>query len=123
MMKTGRLRVLAMVMAGTLAAALVVVVLAEEPAEAAFPGTNDKIAFYSDRTGNDEVLHMYPDGKRQTNLTGSSADDYGPAYSADGKKIVFTTNRDGNHEIYRMTSTGTLQTRLTKNPAADVEPA
>lgn len=112
-----------MVVAALLAASLSVLMALVEPAKAAFPGTNDKISFYSDRTGNNEVFHMNPDNTRQTNLTSSSAADYGHAYSPDGTKIAFFSTRHGYAEIYTMTSAGLSQTRLTFNAANDVRPS
>ena len=109
-------------MAAALATSILIVVsiaTSSEPAQAAFPGTNGKIAFVSARDGNFEVYTMNTDGASQVNLTRSSALDFSPDYSADGQNIVFQSTRDGNSEIYRMTRTGPLQTRLTINTAID----
>ena len=46
---------------------------------AAFPGANGKIAFKSDRDGNDEIYVMNADGTGQTRLTNTPANDDGPA--------------------------------------------
>jgi Tol biopolymer transport system component len=114
-------------MAAALAASILIVALiaaSSKPAQAAFPGTNGKIAFVRTlAAGNEEIYTMNPDGTSQQNLTRSSANDSFPAYSADGENIAFSSDRDGNGEIYRMTRTGTLQTRLTDNPAADRRPS
>ena len=40
-----------------------------------------KIAFMSDRDGNDEIYVMNADGSGQTNLTNNAAGDYHPAWS------------------------------------------
>jgi TolB protein len=102
--------------------ALVVLVVGAAPAGAAFPGTNGKIAFASDRDGNYEIYVMNSDGSFQTRLTNNAASDSDPAWSADGTQIVFVSARDGNNEIYKMNSDGTGQTRLTNNPAHDADP-
>jgi dipeptidyl aminopeptidase/acylaminoacyl peptidase len=77
-----------------------------EPAGAAFPGKNGKIAFMSDRDGNEEVYVMNPDGSGPVNLTNNPAIDLKPAWSPDGKRIAFASNRDGgdfnSFEIYVM---------------------
>ena len=62
-----------------------------EPAGAAFPGTNGKIAFTSTRDGNREIYVMNADGTGQTRLTSSTAIDEAPAFSPDGSRIAFTS--------------------------------
>src|SRR5215211_252835 len=106
----------ALLVAG-MAAAIVVALLVDgtKPARAgAFPGTNGKIAFDSDRDGNSDIYSMNPDGSNQTNLS-RSVGDIAASYSASGKKIAFSSARDGNSEIYSMNANGTLQTRLTRS--------
>jgi hypothetical protein len=114
-------------MAAALAASILIVMVliaaSSEPAQAAFPGTNGKIAFVTNRDGNLEIYTMNPDGTSQENISRSSATETVPAYSANGENIAFLSTRDGNGEIYKMTSTGTLQTQLTDNPAGDQDHA
>ena len=91
-----------------LAAGLLTLVGAEEPAKAAFPGQNGKTAFTSNRvtaanpTGDYEIFTMNPDGTSFAQLTFNTQGDYAPAWSADGKQIAFTRYQDGNSEIYKM---------------------
>jgi Tol biopolymer transport system component len=96
---------------------------ARQPAHAAFPGANGKIAFTRGLDGNDEIYVMNPDGSGQTRLTNQPGSDWQPAWSPDGTKISFVSERDGNHEIYVMNADGSGQTRLTNNPAYDVSPS
>src|SRR4051794_11122649 len=108
-------------------AAVLAVVLnlatASTPAVAAFPGANGKIAFESDRDGNQEIYVMNADGTGQTRLTANVASDLLPAWSADGTKIAFDSDRDGGYtQIYVMNANGTGQTRLTNNAASDSIP-
>ena len=100
------------------AIALVIVGLAltPTPAPAAFPGTNGKIAFSSERDGDNEVFVMNPDGSEPTNLTNNAVFDDDPAYSPDGSKITFVSVRDGNFEIYVMNADGSAPRRLTNKP-------
>jgi Tol biopolymer transport system component len=113
--------------AAALATSILIVVLfaaSLEPAHAAFPGEDGKIAFQSDRDGNNEIYTMNANGTGVQRLTNNSARDEDPAYSPDGKNIAFQSDRDGGFfEIYRMSSTGTSQTRLTFNAADDVRPS
>ena len=82
-----------------------------------------RIAFHSNRDGNDEIYVMNADGSSQTRLTSNPAADFAPAWTVDGATLAFTSNRDGNSEIYVMTSSGSNQANLTNNPADDRHPA
>jgi dipeptidyl aminopeptidase/acylaminoacyl peptidase len=114
----------ALVVAVLLALGLIgAVVAATDPAKAAFPGHNGKIAFASNRDGNWEIYTMNSDGTSQQNLTFSWSSDLRPAWSANGKQIAFDSFRDGNEEVYRMSTSGALQTRLTFNVAVDSRPS
>ncbi|MGI9106685.1 MAG: FG-GAP-like repeat-containing protein, partial [Pyrinomonadaceae bacterium] len=84
---------------------------------------NGKIAFRSNRDGNNEIYVMNPDGTAQTRLTDNPADDFNPSFSPDDSQIVFGSNRDSNNEIYVMNADGTGQIRLTDNPAFDEQPS
>ncbi|KKL25814.1 hypothetical protein LCGC14_2401530 [marine sediment metagenome] len=46
-----------------------------------------KIAFASDRDGNNDIYVMSADGTNQVNLTNNAANDWEPAFSPDGSKI------------------------------------
>src|SRR5689334_16678526 len=98
---------------------LLVLIVGAVTVHAAFPGTNGKIAFDTDRDGNSEIYVMNPDGSGPTNLTNNTAFDGWPAWSPDGTKIVFSSNRDGDYEIYVMNADGTNQTRITNSPGFD----
>src|SRR2546426_250239 len=84
--------------------------------------SNGKIAFVSDRDGNNEIYTMNVDGTGVARLTVNVASDVSPTWSPDGSKIAFVSNRDGNNEIYTMNADGTGATRLTSNPALDANP-
>jgi len=71
-----------------------------------------KIAFHSDRDGNQDIYVMNADGTNPTRLTSDPASDRVPAWSPDGTKIAFDSRRDGNFEIYVMNADGTNPTRL-----------
>jgi Tol biopolymer transport system component len=92
-------------------------------ASAAFPGTNGKIAFTSDRDGNGEIYSMNADGSGATRLTNNVALDSDPAWSPDGTKIAFGSYRTGGSDIYVMNANGSGVTQLTSDPALDSEPA
>jgi|SRR5215208_6775061 len=59
---------------------LTMLVVADEPAGAAFPGQNGKIAFESNRDGNAEIYTMNPNGQGIDRLTNNPANDFFPAW-------------------------------------------
>jgi len=83
----------------------------------------NKIAFASNRDGNQEIYVMNADGSGVTRLTDNPAEDHSPVWSPDGGTIAFVSNRNGNAEIYLMAADGRGQTNLTENPAEDYDPA
>jgi TolB protein len=82
-----------------------------------------RIAFVSDRDGNDEVYVINVDGSGLRNLTRNPARDAFPKWSPDGRTIGFVRNRGGNPErreyggavgdIYVMNADGSRQRNLT----------
>src|SRR5262249_23662211 len=82
-----------------------------------------RIAFVSNRAGNDDIYVMNANGTGLTRLTDNPANDGQPAWSPDVKRVAFVSSRTGNDEIYVMNADGTSVTRLTKNAAIDRDPA
>jgi Tol biopolymer transport system component len=86
----------------------VVLVTTKNTARAAFPGTNGKIAFLSDRDGNNEIYTiLFSNGKwdNAKRLTDNRKSDKTPAFLPNGKKIVwergeylYLMNTDGSNE-------------------------
>jgi Tol biopolymer transport system component len=68
-----------------------------------------KIAFVSNRDGNDEIYVMSVDGSSLKRLTNDPTNDQHPAWSSDGQRIAFSRNG-----IYVMNADGSSQTRLTE---------
>jgi dipeptidyl aminopeptidase/acylaminoacyl peptidase len=86
---------------------------------AATTHVNGKIAFDTNRDGNEEIYVMNPDGTGQTRLTSDGASDFGPAWSPDGTKIAFNKGFD----IFVMNADGSTQTRLTSAAAMNIAPS
>ncbi len=59
-----------------------------------------KIAFVSDRDGNDEIYMMDYDGAGQTRLTFNKVMDYAPAWSPDGARLAYMSYQRLASEIY-----------------------
>lgn len=102
-----------------LVAAAIMILLQAGPAEAAFPGTNGKIAFSRDH----EVYTMNPDGSGVSRITDNWYGNYSPAFSAGGQKIAYVRYGDTSSEIYTMNSDGSGQTRITDMPGGKSTPA
>src|SRR5215211_357085 len=108
-----------MAIAAALAAGILTVVLitaSAEPAQAAFPGTNGKIAFVSDRDGDNDIYTIGFTGDNLKRLTNNSKNDRFPAWSPDGRKIVFSSGLRGtaySEDIFVMNADGSGPTRIT----------
>lgn len=93
------------------------------PTQAVTTGENGRIAFVSDRDGDNEIYVMRGDGTGLVQLTFNAADDSDPAYSSNGKKIVFVSDRSGTVELYTMNADGTQPRRLTTNAMVESDPS
>ena len=63
---------------------------------------NDKkIAFVSDRDGNDEIYLVGDNGGKIRRLTNNLARDSRPAFASDGQTLYFVSDRDGAPALYR----------------------
>ena len=88
-------------------------------------GANGRIAFATNRAGNDEIFTINGNGQFPVNLTNDAGSDQDPVWSPDGTKLAFASARPGgfDYEIYVMNADGTAVTQLTSNTAHDREPA
>jgi Tol biopolymer transport system component len=103
-----------------------------EPAKAAFPDKNGKIAFSTitlDGSEAEQIYSMNPDGSGVTKLTGLPGENTDPDWLADGQKIAFRNDfcsgdpYEGGvctKDIYVMNADGSKMLNLTSNLAADV---
>ncbi len=82
-------------------------------AQAAFPGTNGKIAFYSSADGDREIYTINPDGSGLLQLTHNTVRDEVPSWSPDGRQIVFMRAHDVSgpaNDVWKMNADGAGQT-------------
>ena len=61
-----------------------------------------RIAFYSDRDGDEEIYVMNADGSDAQQLTHNDSNDRYPAWSPDGTRIGFISDRDNDLDIYHI---------------------
>jgi|GEM_PF-1451688 len=66
----------------------------------------ERIAFASEKSGNDDIFVINADGSGLTRLTDDPADDLDPAWSPDGIRIAFTSQREGTRQLYVMGADG-----------------
>ncbi len=90
-------------------------------ASGAVSGSNGKIAFHSDRNGNQDIFAVAPNGLGEVLLIGGAANDTDPAFSPDGSKMAFVSDRSGNADIW--VGDGSTQLNITDSPGADIQPA
>lgn len=89
---------------------------APTPPSATDDHSEGRIAFTSQRDGNNEIYAMNADGSGLTRLTNNSAGDSHPDWSPDGRKIAFASRRDGGeNQIYVMNADGSGVERVTDN--------
>ena len=90
--------------AAMLAACGVAMLAVNEPAQAAFPGGNGRIAYVLPLpNGFHEIYTMKPNGTDRKKLTNNLAYDTSPTYSPSGTKIAFASVREGDvSKIYTM---------------------
>jgi dipeptidyl aminopeptidase/acylaminoacyl peptidase len=82
-----------------------------------------RLAFMSNRDGNEEIYVLDTETGAQTRLTFNPAQDHDPTWSPDGTQIAFASDRDGNQEIYAISAAGGTERRLTADPALERQPA
>ena len=78
-----------------------------------------RIAFSSDRAGNQDLWTMPVNGGEAVRLTDDPAPDWDPKWSPDGREIVFYSNRTGDRELWVMPAEGGPARQLTSSPGLD----
>ncbi|MEM1434410.1 MAG: DUF5050 domain-containing protein [Pseudomonadota bacterium] len=75
-----------------------------------------RIAYLSNRDGNQEVYVMGLDGRKQTRLTFNRVEEWDPAWSTDGSKVFFSSqNVHGFYDIYKVNRDGSSIEKILDN--------
>jgi Tol biopolymer transport system component len=87
-------------------------------AQAAFPGTNGKIAFSTDQaSAGPQIFTVNPNGSGETQLTfARDGHASAPEWSPDGSKIIFDGDVTGSQQIYEMAADGSGRSLLLNDP-------
>lgn len=78
-----------------------------------------RLAFMSDRNGNQDVYVMNADGTGLVNLTNDPGNDRFDCWSPDGSQIVFSSDRSGTRDLYLVNADGTGLVKLTDGTGND----
>jgi Tol biopolymer transport system component len=105
-------------------AAVALVVAAQEPARASFPGANGNIAFVApDADGTSQIFTVSPAGGTPKQLTFDKTLKESPTWSADGRKIAFVRWGPRGADIYTMNADGSGKVAITSSRRDDYDPA
>jgi WD40-like Beta Propeller Repeat len=87
----------------------------------AFSPDGGRIAFdahaqgaWESADGQWELWSMNADGSARQRLTHNQVNEWGPAFSPDGRRLVFLCGRDNVYDLYRMNLDGSDRRRLTR---------
>jgi TolB protein len=79
-----------------------------------------KIAFNTNRDGNQEIYVMNADGSNPTNVSRAPKTVEGLAdWSPDGRRLVLYSDRPGNKDVFIVDLASGQWTNLTQHPASD----
>jgi len=79
-----------------------------------------KVAFASNREGQNELYVVNLDGSSERRLTVNPVDDGAGTWSPDGNELIFDSNRDGDYELYKLNINNPgVVTQLTNNTVDD----
>ena len=84
-----------------------------------------KIAFVSNRDGQEELYVMDFDGSNQTRLTFDNAGSHWPTpkWSPDSTRLTYWTRQQSNDDVFVIYADGSNQTRITESATRDLYPA
>lgn len=86
-----------------------------------------RIAYVTDRDGNNEIYVMNADGSSPHRLTNTPATEGSPSWTPDGARIVYASNAagttTGTFHIWIMNADGSGQRQLTQGATSEFQPA
>jgi Tol biopolymer transport system component len=86
--------------------------------------SGDRVAFASNRTGENEIWVAGADGSNPRQVTFHRGPVVtSPAWSPDGKRLAFSSEVGGNRDIYVIRPDGSESTRITTAPSEETNPS
>jgi len=82
-----------------------------------------RIAFASDRSGNNEIWVCSGDGSNPVQLTSLESSSGTPRWFPDGRRIVFDSLKEGQADLYVIDTDTRVPRRLTSDASDDVTPS
>lgn len=79
-----------------------------------------QLAYYSGRSGNDDIWVVNMDGTNELQVTEDSASDRRPAWSPDGTKLVYDSDRAGSRDIWISNADGSDPRQLTNTSGEEL---
>ncbi len=80
------------------------------------------VVFQSNRNGNVELYLTDSEGKTQTRLTNTHANNVNAMFGPDNEHVVYQSDRNGNWDIYMLDVSTGVDKQLTSSTADDVNP-
>ena len=84
-----------------------------------FSPDGKQIAYFSNKSGNNDIYIIDLKTKKERQLTNHKSDDFYHSWSPDGSQILFTSERSGNRDIWIMPSKGGVARQLTDSPESE----
>jgi TolB protein len=80
-----------------------------------------RIAFASNRAGNDEIYVANLDGSNLRRVTNNPAADFTPTWSPSGEALAFTSDRSGRPQVYAMSIDGSNLRLISKDGETEAD--
>lgn len=84
-----------------------------------FSPDGKSIAYFSNKSGNDDIYILELSSKKERQLTNHKSNDFFHSWAPDGKTIIFTSERSGNRDIWAIPSEGGIERQITNSPESE----
>lgn len=77
------------------------------------------LAYFSDKSGNDDIFVLDLKTEEERQLTNDKASDFFHNWSSDGKCIIFTSERSGNRDLWMVEVATGMTRQITNEPSGE----